>query len=163
MAGFFPIRLIRCSLPLLEPPCTPGNVKTRPVSTPSPEQSALDALVKDVGMLQPARTPEKSTTAPAAIAAPVLAVEPVAPDVSPAQPTPAPAAVAPPQAAPAVSSPAPVVTAAGTARTMEDTVSELLRPMLRQWLDQNMPRVIEKALRSELAANAREKPNEAKH
>jgi cell pole-organizing protein PopZ len=36
-------------------------------------------------------------------------------------------------------------------RTLEDTVTDLLRPMLRQWLDANMPRIVEKALRVELA------------
>jgi cell pole-organizing protein PopZ len=41
-----------------------------------------------------------------------------------------------------------------TGRTLEDTVADLLRPMLRDWLDANMPRIVEKALRVELAANA---------
>ena len=40
-------------------------------------------------------------------------------------------------------------------RTLEDTVAELLRPMLRDWLDANMPRIVEKALRVELAASAK--------
>lgn len=43
---------------------------------------------------------------------------------------------------------------AGTAvgvRTVEDIVAELLRPMLREWLAENMPRMVEKALRIELA------------
>ena len=43
-------------------------------------------------------------------------------------------------------------------RTLEDTVAELLRPMLRQWLDQNMPRIVEKALRVEMAESAKSKP-----
>lgn len=34
---------------------------------------------------------------------------------------------------------------------LDDTVAELLRPMLRQWLSDNMPRIVEKALRIELA------------
>ena len=33
----------------------------------------------------------------------------------------------------------------------DDTVAELLRPMLRKWLESNMPRIVEKALRKELA------------
>jgi cell pole-organizing protein PopZ len=37
------------------------------------------------------------------------------------------------------------------ARTLEDTVADLLRPMLRQWLDANMPKIVEKTLRVELA------------
>jgi cell pole-organizing protein PopZ len=35
----------------------------------------------------------------------------------------------------------------------DETAVELLRPMLRHWLDSNMPRIVEKALRAELAAN----------
>ncbi len=42
--------------------------------------------------------------------------------------------------------------AAPAARTMEDTVAELLRPMLREWLDNNMPRIVEKAMRVEMAS-----------
>lgn len=36
--------------------------------------------------------------------------------------------------------------------TVEDTTADLLRPMLRQWLAENMPRMVEKALHIELAA-----------
>ena len=36
-------------------------------------------------------------------------------------------------------------------RSLEDTVSELLRPLLREWLDVHMPQMLEKALREELA------------
>ena len=36
-------------------------------------------------------------------------------------------------------------------RTLEDTVRDLLRPMLRHWLDANLPRIVEEALRVELA------------
>lgn len=35
-------------------------------------------------------------------------------------------------------------------RSMEDTVAELLRPMLRDWLAENMPRIVERALLREL-------------
>ena len=37
-------------------------------------------------------------------------------------------------------------------QTLEDTVARLLRPMLRQWLDDNMPRIVERAFSEELAA-----------
>jgi cell pole-organizing protein PopZ len=43
-------------------------------------------------------------------------------------------------------------------RTLEDTVAELLRPMLRDWLDANMPRIVEKALKVELGASKDRKP-----
>jgi uncharacterized protein len=40
--------------------------------------------------------------------------------------------------------------AATSAKTLEDSVKEMLRPLLRQWLDDNMPRVLTAALREEL-------------
>lgn len=40
------------------------------------------------------------------------------------------------------------------AHAMEDTVAELLRPMLRTWLAENMPKIIERALRKELEGSA---------
>jgi hypothetical protein len=35
---------------------------------------------------------------------------------------------------------------------LDRAAAELLRPMLRQWLADNMPRIVEEALRSELTA-----------
>ncbi|MDQ8700046.1 DUF2497 domain-containing protein [Hyphomicrobium sp. LHD-15] len=37
------------------------------------------------------------------------------------------------------------------ARTLEDAVADMLRPMLQQWVADNMPRIIEKALRNEVS------------
>lgn len=52
--------------------------------------------------------------------------------------------------------PKPVSSASGSAaRTLEEAVADLLRPMLRDWLDANMPRIVEKALRVELAAGGK--------
>lgn len=51
----------------------------------------------------------------------------------------------------------------GAVRTLEDTVVDLLRPMIRQWLDDNMPRMVEKALRIELAETAKPRDERAKH
>lgn len=44
----------------------------------------------------------------------------------------------------------PVTQADAQQRSMEDTVAELLRPMLRTWLAENMPRIVERALMREL-------------
>ncbi|MEZ5854442.1 MAG: DUF2497 domain-containing protein [Hyphomicrobiaceae bacterium] len=52
---------------------------------------------------------------------------------------------------------------AGSVRTLEDTVVDLLRPMIRQWLDDNMPRMVEKALRIELASSVKSKLDQPKH
>jgi cell pole-organizing protein PopZ len=40
---------------------------------------------------------------------------------------------------------------AGPGRTLEDAVADMLRPMLQQWVADNMPRIIERALRTEVA------------
>lgn len=36
-------------------------------------------------------------------------------------------------------------------RSMEDTVADLLRPMLRHWIQENMPRIVERALAREMS------------
>jgi cell pole-organizing protein PopZ len=40
-----------------------------------------------------------------------------------------------------------------SARKLDRSAAELLRPMLRQWLADNMPRIVEEALRSELISS----------
>ena len=57
----------------------------------------------------------------------------------------------------------PTAAPAGGVRTLEDTVVDLLRPMIRQWLDDNMPRMVEKALRVELAQSVKPKGDQPKH
>ena len=42
-----------------------------------------------------------------------------------------------------------------SAGQIEDATAELLRPMLRQWLSENMPRMVEKALHIEVAESVR--------
>jgi cell pole-organizing protein PopZ len=37
-------------------------------------------------------------------------------------------------------------------RTLEDAVAEMLKPLLQRWLSDNMPRIIERALRVEAAS-----------
>lgn len=80
------------------------------------------------------------------VSAPALAAKPSLPEPSPLA---------------AIASSLPVAAApssgAESIRTLEDTVAELLRPMLRQWLDANMPRIVEKALKVELAESAKKK------
>lgn len=49
----------------------------------------------------------------------------------------------------------PVSDAPAPVRSMEDTVADLLRPMLRTWLAENMPKIVETALRRELEDNTR--------
>ena len=42
--------------------------------------------------------------------------------------------------------------------SFEDTIAGMLRPLLREWLDANLPRMVEKALRDELGATGHEEP-----
>ncbi|MGQ7794357.1 PopZ family protein [Faunimonas sp. B44] len=39
---------------------------------------------------------------------------------------------------------------AQNARTLEDLVSEMLRPMLKNWLDENLPPLVERLVREEI-------------
>lgn len=43
----------------------------------------------------------------------------------------------------------------GTPRPMEDVVREMLRPMLRMWLDDNLPTIVERLVRAEIERVAR--------
>jgi len=37
------------------------------------------------------------------------------------------------------------------ARTLEQVIGELLEPVIRQWLETNLPRMVEKVVRDEVA------------
>ena len=124
----------------------PGEAKVaamEPAKAEAPKPASLEAVVAAASTFV---TPAQRR---------VVTVDTAVPGTSVAV-TPKPAATAPVVAA--TSTPP----AAEPVRTMEDTVAELLRPMLRQWLDQNMPRVVEKALRVELAASAQAKSDPSK-
>ena len=41
------------------------------------------------------------------------------------------------------------------ARTLEDLVREMLRPMLKTWLDDNLPGMVERLVRAEIERVAR--------
>ena len=58
--------------------------------------------------------------------------------------------------------PLPSASEAGASPQIEDATADLLRPMLRQWLTDNMPRMVEKALHIEVAETVRTgKPTES--
>jgi cell pole-organizing protein PopZ len=114
-----------------------------PVAVAKP--SLESALAKAAVPLQPAvaEAPKRIIPIPVSPASSVsAAVTPIS-----SNPTASVAAALPPQAP-----------AAGV-QTLEDTVARLLRPMLRQWLDDNMPRIVEKAFKEELAAQAAPPPS----
>ena len=45
-------------------------------------------------------------------------------------------------------------------RTLQDLVQEMLRPMLRSWLDDNLPTLVERLVRAEIERLAGTKPYE---
>ena len=45
--------------------------------------------------------------------------------------------------------------------SIEERVVDLLRPMVREWLDNHMPRMLERALTIELASSPKPKGNGA--
>lgn len=105
---------------------------------PSPERMSAPVKAADTA----AAAPAQSSLATAVNAPPVPAAV--------TSPSPALPAIATPAAASPATA-APAVLGFGGVRTVEDIVAELLRPMLREWLAENMPRMVEKALRIELA------------
>ncbi len=48
-----------------------------------------------------------------------------------------------------------LLTRDGTTRTLEELVQEMLRPMLKAWLDENLPGVVEELVRQEIERVAR--------
>lgn len=72
-------------------------------------------------------------------------------------------AITPPAPPPQLAPRPPVAAAPDTQHDhgpagVEDTAAQLLRPMLRQWLSENMPKIVESALRSEAADTVRPIP-----
>ena len=43
------------------------------------------------------------------------------------------------------------------ARTLEDLVQEMLRPLLKSWLDGNLPRLVERLVRAEIERVSRDR------
>jgi hypothetical protein len=87
--------------------------------------------------------------APASLTAAIVASYPSLPaDPVSAEP---PAHIPPPVPAP----PAPLPAQAQASAPIEDSTADLLRPMLRQWLAENMPRMVEKALHIEVAESVK--------
>lgn len=147
---------IVAAAPAVAPATVPASASaTAPTTAPATAPSVNAAIAAAMAAAR---------TAPALVDAPKPAAPPVVEAASrPAPPpsVPAPAiveaaettmlppamseSIAPRRSEGSVSAPAGV-------QTLEDTVARLLRPMLRQWLDDNMPRIVEKAFKEELAA-----------
>ena len=119
-------------------PALPVGVSKDAVAAPASVAKALapDEARAPAVESKPALIPKRPDSAPQGAAAPLPVSEPAKVQATP------------------VSQPAAPASPSGV-RTLEDTVADLLRPMLREWLDANMPRIVEKALRGELAAGVK--------
>jgi hypothetical protein len=123
------------------PAVSPASASVADV--PAASARALDDLVAELNSA--AHVPAESG-APA----PVMLSEPSAP-------TPAPTALSEPapmtKAATAISATANGTEAvpASASRSFEDVVADMLRPLLEKWIDENMPRIVERALQRDAA------------
>lgn len=153
--GFIPFpQPAQQAVPAAEPaPATAAQASSATaasaVSAPVPEvpaasARALDDLVAELNNV---------AHVPAEVAAP-------APAMQPEPLAPAPTAAANPEPvsiAATVSSPVAATVAteaaapASASRSFEDVVADMLRPLLEKWIDENMPRIVERALQRDAA------------
>lgn len=134
-----------------------------PPAAPSPPAS--DVLVLDPSMMvgEPAPEPEEAV-APASAATPEPSNAPEAASEAASRPAPAavlgpPGLIGPETAASAASAVGALVQALIAERaapvyrggpTIEDVVREELRPMLKSWLDEHLPPLVERLVRAEI-------------
>lgn len=122
--------------PMSPPAAAPAEVEVVVEVAPEVPSAVIDAA-----------PPPGEQPVPASVAAVVPNLPPALPESAPPPVHAIPAAPSQPEGTAAVD--------AGKTTSLEDTVAELLRPMLRQWLADNMPRIVEKALRIEVAESVR--------
>ena len=118
---------------------------TDPIA-PEPEPEPLET-VGDIDVYSPEPEPEPVYTPPPAAPSPVFNRDEVADNLVGDQ-----AASA---AASAFGSLSSALLMPKDGRTLEDVVRELLRPLLKEWLDQNLPRIVETKVEEEVHRIAR--------
>jgi cell pole-organizing protein PopZ len=170
------------------PPATPAKSATSPPPTARPaapvvanSQDAIDAMLAELDG-PPNAAPQPAATQPGATAADVLDLTEAMAEPSPS-PGPAPTfrtidgtsdvvfstKPEPPPDRALISNEtiAAVDSAFNTlahtvigqnARTLEDLVREMLRPMLKSWLDDNLPSMVERIVRAEIERVSRGRP-----
>src|SRR6185369_6854111 len=114
-----------------------------PEPEPEPEPDVLE-LTDDMALaMEPTPPPPRPTPAPASYAP----VDFDAPPLPPQQPILAQSTVSAVESA--FNSLAHTVLSSN-ARTLEDLVKEMLRPMLKSWLDDNLPGLVERIVKAEI-------------
>lgn len=134
-------------------------------STPAPAAAAPDSPAATPGTTEPlvlteemmVSAPEDPVPAPPATPAPVVAELPAAAPEAP--PPAADGLLAPAAAAAATAAVGQLLRAVSSERgatvtrggpSIEDVVREELRPLLKQWLDQHLPAIVERLVRAEI-------------
>ncbi|MGB9028278.1 MAG: DUF2497 domain-containing protein, partial [Rhodomicrobium sp.] len=136
---------------------SPGSVpaQVRKAGQPEPPVSHTPVLARETRAIPEARLPKQEKKAEAAEPERYAQPQRLAPPESPmqveARPAPANQPAFQPLAQAQFVGPAQVPLSAQTGRTLEDAVREMLRPLLVQWLNENMPRILENAIREEIA------------
>lgn len=156
-------------------------VEAAPVAAEEPPPPPIDDDVLDLGAEAALLMPADPEPAPPAGDGDVDFLEPPPPEPVAVQPPPPPPPAPEPAPAPVfVSEPAPpsfdmaqllsdqtssAVTSAfgqlahtvlsNNARTLEDLVKDMLKPMLKGWLDDNLPTMVERLVRAEIERVAR--------
>lgn len=143
--------------PEAEPPAPPPpEPEPQPVRAAAPAAAdddddllELTEKVETVGDLDVYTPPDAAQAAP----------EPPPLPAAPAEPEPAAPSLVSDTAAAAAASAfgklSQVVTMPAEGRTLEDVVRELLRPLLQQWLDDNLPAIVQQAVQAEVERIAR--------
>jgi cell pole-organizing protein PopZ len=132
---------------------------------PEPEADILD-LTEAMAAPEPALAPvPEPTFRTIGTESDVMFAEPPEPEPAPPRAIPPPSppvqAVAQPAEPPMLSAPASAAVDAAfnslaqtvlvhNARTLEDLVKEMMRPMLKSWLDDNLPNLVERLVRAEI-------------
>ncbi len=128
---------------VVQPTPETGVTPAEAISDPAPNAIAaavVEPLAKPAAEPQTEADIDNSATTPAVVLA-ALAPAAMAATVQPSAPVDAVAREA------TVTEPSPAAS-----RTFEDTVTIMLRPLIKDWLDRNMPGMVEKALEAELKA-----------
>jgi cell pole-organizing protein PopZ len=124
----------------------PQGVEAAPEEPREADEPELDADADDYG--EPVYEPEP-VREPEPVKPPVPETPPAA-AASPAQDE----ALVSPRAASAAASAFGELSSAASApresRSLEDLAREMLKPMLRQWLDDNLPRIVQAAVQAEV-------------
>lgn len=145
--------------PIAAPPAARPPAAAAPAPKPTGQSTApsaaetvdKDAAANALGALAQGLAASTAKSDAADVGAPPPQERAAAPGASPLPAAPgSPAPVSPALAATPVAVQSASDPGAAPGRTLEDVVADMLRPMLQKWVAENMPRIMEKALRSEM-------------